>query len=135
MLFYSRTGFSGSAALLVPDQDFMQKKVLYSILVIFSLFLWILYPAFRHELKISNKCALEFENDSGAVVLSFFDNSEVEAFLHEERKFEVFFAVCLAFLALFIFVIEKKPVFLLYALYVPVRHKYIDFIIKLTSVL
>ena len=85
----------------------MQKKFLYTILIIFSIFLWILYPAFRHELKISNKCALEFENDSGAVILSFFDNS----------------------------IVEKNIDFSLYALNVPVRHKYIDFVIKQTSVL
>lgn len=113
----------------------MQKKFLYTILIIFSVFLWILYPAFRHELKISNKCALEFENDSGVVILSFFDNSTVEAFVHEERKFEISFAICFAFLALLVLVVERNVDFSLYALAVPVKHKYIDFVIKKTSVL
>lgn len=113
----------------------MQKKVLYTILIIFSVFLWILYPAFRHELKISNKCALVFENDSGAVILSFFDNSTVEAFVHEERKFEISFVICFAFLHLLFLVVERNVDFSLYVLAVPVKHKYIDFIIKQASVL
>ncbi|WP_294424651.1 hypothetical protein [uncultured Treponema sp.] len=113
----------------------MQKKFLYTILIIFSIFLWILCPAFRHELKISNKCALEFENDSGAVILSFFDNSTVEAFVHEEKKFEISFAIFFAFFTLLVLVVEKNVDFSLYALNVPVRHKYIDFVIKQTSVL
>ena len=113
----------------------MQEKKLYTTLIVFSIFLWILYPAFRHELKISNKCALEFEDDSGAVILSFFDNSTVEAFVHEERKFEISFAICFVFLALLVLVVKKNIDFSLYVLNVSVSHKYIDFVIKQASVL
>lgn len=67
--------------------------------------------------------------------MSFFDNSTVEAFVHEERKFEISFAICFAFLALLVLVIEKNIDFSLYALNVPVKNKYIDFVIKQTSVL
>ena len=65
----------------------------------------------------------------------FFDNSTVEAFVHEERKFEISFVICFAFLHLLFLVVERNVDFSLYVLAVPVKHKYIDFIIKQASVL